>query len=137
MDSGRQQEMDSTNHDRGRGGGWRRLVWRSLAALAVVVLLLMIGFTIMNSLTQAEIEGARRSLRAFGTWWMFVRLGFIAGLIIYWTEINTWLAWRNGWSEAHLARVLAGRWVTLATLAFVELFLIQRIHEPLTDRWFQ
>ncbi|MCF6256164.1 MAG: hypothetical protein L3K25_07660 [Gammaproteobacteria bacterium] len=107
------------------------------AFLAFFVALNLIGMLLMNTVSIGQLHQAQHALQNFGDGWMVVRLAFIAGLIIGWVPINTWLAQRNGWDAAHLARVLAGRWLTLGVLVFVELFLVQRIHEPFTDRWFQ
>lgn len=97
--------------------------------------LMLVGLFIMSTFSIDQLQQARQGLRAFGEWWMYVRWTFIAGLFIYWIEINTWIAQRNGWTEAHLRRVLDGRWLTLGVLLFVELFFVLRIHEPFVDRW--
>ena len=115
----------------------RRVLRRIALITAGLAVLILLGLLLMNSTNMDQLEHARRQLQAFDAWWRYVRWTFIAGLIIFWREINTWLAARNGWSEAHLQRVLGGRWLTLGVLLFVELFLTLRIHEPLVDRWLQ
>jgi len=114
-----------------------RVVVVLISVFAVFLALNLVGMLLMNVVSMAQLQQAQRVLNTFGEWWMIVRLAFIAGLVIGWTPINTWLAQRNDWSQAHLARVLAGRWLTLGLLVFVELFLVQRIHEPFTDGWLQ
>jgi len=115
----------------------RRTLSRTAMLLAIIIAIWVAGIFMMNVVPIGQLHQMQRGLAQFGEWWMVVRLAFIAGLIIGWVPINTWLARRNDWSPAHLARVLAGRWMTLGILAFVELFLVQRLHEPFTDRWFQ
>jgi len=115
----------------------RRFLRNVLLFSVVLIALYFVGVILMSLLSIDHLRQVRHGLKVFGEWWLIVRLGFIAGLAIYWLEINTWLSRRNGWTEAHLTRVLAGRWLTLGVLIFVELFLVQRIHEPFTDRWFQ
>ena len=114
-----------------------RFLRKTLILLAIFIAFYLVGILLMSIVSIDKLHEAQRGLDQFGEWWMLVRLAFIAGLMISWVRINTWLARHNGWSKAHLARVLAGRWITLVTLTFVELFLVQRIHEPFTDKWFQ
>lgn len=115
----------------------RRFLRRTLLLLAIFVALYLAGGLLISIVSIGQLNQMQHALDQFGQWWMVVRLAFITGLIIGWVPINTWLARRNGWRSAHLDRVLAGRWMTLGILTFVELFLIQRIHQPFTDRWFQ
>ncbi len=115
----------------------RRWVIGMMLFSGALIALMLLGQFIVKTFSIDQVQQARQGLRAFGAWWMYVRWAFIAGLIIYWVDINTWLARRKGWSEAHLARVLNGRWFTLGVLLFVEMFFVLRIHEPLIDRWLQ
>ena len=135
----REPETDTAGDHQPRRPARRRLRAGLLILLvfAVFLALNLLGMLLMNVVSIAQLHQAQRGLQNFGEWWMIARLTFIAGLIIGWTPINTWLAQRNDWSKAHLARVLGGRWLTLGLLVFVELFLVQRIHEPFTDRWLQ
>jgi len=112
-----------------------RLLRNALLLTLFFVALNLVGILLMSMITIDTLHQARRALQAFGEWWIVVRVIFVGGLIAWWVPVNTWLARRNGWNEAHLARVLAGRWLTLAVLVFVELILIQRIHQPFTDWW--
>lgn len=114
-----------------------RILRTALIMLGILIALYVVGFLLMNTLTIDQLNHAQQGLHTFGQWWTVVRVAFIAGLTIYWREINVWLACRNQWTEAYLERVLAGRWLMLGTLCFVELFLVQRVHELLTDRLFQ
>lgn len=118
---------------------FRQAAWRKgrtlLLFAAVLIGLYLVGVLLMSLLSLDRLHSIKLGLRTFGEWWVIVRLSFIAGLTFYWVEINVWLSQRNGWSEAHLARVVAGRWLMLGLLSFVELFLVQRIHQPLIDRW--
>ena len=113
----------------------RRWVVGMMLFSGTLIALMLLGQFIARTFSIDQVQQARQALRTFGAWWMYVRWAFIAGLIVYWVDINTWLARRKGWSEAHLARVLDGRWFALGVLTFVELFFVLRIHEPLIDRW--
>ena len=115
----------------------KRWLIRVMLFSGALIGLMLLGLFLIDTLSIDQVQQARQGLQIFGAWWMYVRWAFVAGLIIYWVDINTWLARRKGWSEAHLARVLDGRWFTLGVLLFVELILILRIHEPLVDRWLQ
>ncbi len=116
-----------------------RAVWRTLRVLllfaAVLIGLYLVGVLLMSLLSLDQLHSIKQGLRTFGEWWVIARLGFIAGLAFYWVEINAWLSRHNGWTEAHLARVVAGRWLMLGVLTFVELVLVQRVHQPFVDRW--
>jgi len=114
-----------------------RFMRKALLLSTVLVALYLVSILLMSVVSIDSLYQVKYGLRSFGEWWIYVRVAFVAGLIIWWQPLNTWIARRNAWSEAHLARVLAGRWLTLGTLTFVELILIQRIHEPFTDRWLQ
>ncbi len=117
----------------------RRRLWRTVRPLllvtSVLVGLYLTGLLLISLLSLDQLHSMKQGLTTFGAWWIIARLSFIAGLAIYWVEINTWLSHRNQWSAAHLARVIAGRWLAVGVLSVVELFLVQRIHEPLIDRW--
>ncbi len=117
----------------------RRAVWRMARTLLLFTVafigLYLAGVLLMGLLSLDRLHSIKQGLQDFGEWWVIARLAFISVLTVYWAEINTWLSHRNGWTEAHLARVVAGRWLMLGVLVFVELFLVQRIHEPVIDRW--
>lgn len=113
----------------------RRLLILMAAFVGGLLILAWLGQLLVRTISLDEIQRFRQEVRAFDAWWRYVRWTFIAGLFVYWREINTWLAAHNDWSGPHLQRVLDGRWMVLATLAFIELFFVLRIHEPLVDRW--
>jgi len=89
----------------------------------------LFGLIIMSSVSMNGLESVQSALDKFDKWFMFIRLLLIIIAITYWENINTWLARRNDWSDLHLQRVINGRWRTLGILLFIELVLVQQIHE--------
>ncbi len=129
-------EPDGQAHRRPKLRILGRFLAVALFSLLILMLLILFGMMIVKTLSMDQVQQARQGLQTFGAWWMFIRFGFIVVLTVYWVEISTWWARKNHWTEQHLQHVLARRWVMLGVLSFVELFLVQRIHEPLTDRLF-
>ena len=118
------------------GSGLKRAGWflfKILLLFGGLFLALMVGLSLLSSGSTEGLSAFRRTLERVDSVMVFVRLAAIAGVIGFWRPLNGWLAQRKGWSQAHLQRVLDGRWLTLGVLLFVELVLIQRLHEPLID----
>jgi hypothetical protein len=114
--------------------GWRRAGRLALRVAFIVVgllLVLSVGQLLMSSFSLQDLASFRDRLERADSVLVFFRLGFITLLIFYWKPFNTWLAKLNGWSGAQLERVFAGRWWALSVLLFVEIILIQRVHEYL------
>lgn len=97
--------------------------------LFVLFIMLVIGSTMMRSLSLSQLQSASQSLDKADHWFQFIRWVFIASLIIWWDPINTWIAKRKNWNDSQLRLVLDMRWVALGVLIFVELIFIQRIYE--------
>jgi len=107
---------------------WKVLL-KVVLFFAVFIGVALFGLIIMSSVSMDGLEGVQNALNNFDKWFMFIRLSLIAAAITYWVNINTWIAKRNGWSKSHLQRVINGRWKTLGILLFIELILVQQIHE--------
>ncbi|MEW8048436.1 MAG: hypothetical protein AB2805_18295 [Candidatus Thiodiazotropha sp.] len=113
---------------------WRRagrVALRFALIVGVLFLVLVMGQLLLSSFSLQDLASFRLKLEHADHFLVFVRLGFITLLIVYWRPFNTWLATINGWSDEQLARVLSGRWWALSVLIFVEVILVQRIHEML------
>jgi len=128
---GKEQEGSAGN---GRPGGWRkagRFAFRLLLVGGGLFLLLIVGLMLMSSFTLEGMEGFRRHMERADEVLIYFRLAVIGLLIGFWRPLNVWLARFRQWPEGQLERVLAGRWWALGMLLFIELVLVQRIHEPL------
>ncbi len=115
---------------------WRRagqLSFKFMLILGGVFLLFVLGLSLFFSFSLEGLQSAQDRLAQADGVLMWFRLLLIAVLIGFWQPINVWLAQRNAWSPERLQRVLHGRWLTLAVLLFVELVLVQRLHEPFID----
>jgi hypothetical protein len=120
----------------GRPSGFKnlgRLFLRILLLFAGMFLLMVLGLILMSSLSLEGIHSFRSGLEWFNQGVTFVRLSLIGLLIIYWRPINLWLAQKRGWPNDHIDHILEARWLTLGALLFVELVLIQRIHESILN----
>ena len=113
-----------------RAGG---LLFKLLLLFGGLFLVFVLGLSLFSSLSLEGMQAFRQNLDRLASVMMVVRLAVIAGVIGFWRPLNVWLAMRKDWPQAQLQRVLAGRWLTLGVLLFVELVLIQRLHEPLID----
>ena len=115
-------------------GGLRRagrVTFRTALILGGLFLLFLLGMMLMSFLSLEGMTSFRDRLERADSVLVFFRVGLIVLLVIFWRPINTWLAGHNGWSEARLQRTLEGRWWALALLLFIELILVQRLHEAL------
>jgi hypothetical protein len=113
-------------------GRWRRVGRFSLKLLLILgalFVLFILGLSLMSSLSIEGVEGFREGLERADNYMVLVRLLIIGSLIAFWRPFNTWLAKAKGWPDEQLESVLAGRWWALGLLLFVELVLVQRIHE--------
>ncbi|MCU7849343.1 MAG: hypothetical protein KZQ89_15405 [Candidatus Thiodiazotropha sp. (ex Lucinoma kastoroae)] len=121
----------------GRPGRLKRAGWL-LLRLGLFVggcfLLMVVGLALMSSFSLEGIHAFRQRLAGADSVLVIVRLGAIGLLIGFWRPVNVWLDRVRGWPEGQLERVLAGRWWALAMLLFVELVLVQRLHEILLER---
>lgn len=108
-----------------------RFTLKLLLVVGGLFLLMVVGLMLMSALSLEGIEGFRERMGHADSYLVFVRLLVIGLLIGFWRSFNVWLAKTRGWPEGQLERVLEGRWMALAILLFVELILVQRIHEPL------
>jgi hypothetical protein len=118
------------------GSGIKRAGWflfKILLLFGGLFLALLIGLSLLSTGSTEGLSAFRHTLERLDSVMVYLRLAAIAGVIGFWRPLNVWLAQRKGWSQAHLQRVLDGRWLTLGVLLFVELVLIQRLHEPLID----
>jgi hypothetical protein len=106
-----------------------RFILRNILLLAGLFLLMVLGFMLMSSLSLEGIQSFREGLQWFNQGFAFVRVCLAGLLIIYWRPFNLWLAQIKGWPDDRLERLLEARWLLLGTFLFVELVLIQRIHE--------
>jgi fatty acid desaturase len=140
MDNAQNTMLDNENENGpseekpGRPGAWRRagrFVFRFLLFVVLFFVVLVIGQLLVSTLSLGEMETFRQKLTHADRVLVFVRLGLIALLIVYWQPFNTWLAKTKGWSDAQLGRILSGRWMALAVLLFVEFIMVQRFHELL------
>lgn len=124
---------DSSPDDHsGQPGSLRRaghIVFRIALILGGLFLLFLLGMMLMSSISPQGMASFRDKLAQADSVLVFLRLGLIGLLITLWHPLNTWFAQHNCWSEARLQRVLAGRLWTLVLLLFVELILVQRLHE--------
>ena len=107
-------------------------IFTVLTVLALVVIT-TIGLGLMSSVKVSVFDSISSSLWSFNSWFAFVRITLIMIAIVYWEEMNSWLAIKLHWSEQRLERTIQGKYFTLFVLAFMELILIQRLHEPVID----
>lgn len=98
-------------------------------ALLIMFVVLVIGTTIMKSMSLNQLRSASESLDNANNWFQYIRWAFIAAFIYWWKPINTWLANKNQWNTNQLNLVLSMRWIALFVLVFVELIFIQRVYE--------
>jgi hypothetical protein len=108
-----------------------RFTLKFLLVIGGLFLLMVIGLMLMSAFSLEGIEGFRDRMGHADSYLVYVRLLAIGLLIGFWRPFNIWLAKTRGWPEGQLERVLEGRWMALAILLFVEMILVQRIHEPL------
>jgi hypothetical protein len=101
--------------------------------LGGLLCLFLLGMLLISSLSLEGMATFQEKLHGMGSVLVFIRFLLIGLLIVFWRPLNSWFANRNGWSEARLQRILAGRWWTLALFLFVELILVQRLHETVLD----
>jgi hypothetical protein len=117
-----------------RPGRWRRtgrFMFKLLLILGGLFLLMIVGLMLMSSFTLDGVENFRQNLDRFDRYIIIIRLLAIGILIGFWCPFNKWLAQIRGWPDEQLERALAGRWWALGVMMFVELVLVQRIHEIL------
>lgn len=103
-----------------------------LSVLAIGVITI-VGLGLMSSVKMSVFDSISTALWSFNSWFAFIRIAVIMIAIIYWEELNTWLAIRFHWSGERLERTIQGKYFTLFVLGFMELILIQRLHEPVID----
>ncbi len=130
------EETDPPTTPANQPGGLRRagrFTVKLVLILGTVFFLFLLGLSLISSLSLEGLQSVQQHLARVDAPLMWLRLLLIGTLIGFWQPINAWLAQRNAWSQARLERVMKGRWMTLAVLLFVELVLIQRLHEPLID----
>lgn len=108
-----------------------RFTLKLLLVVGGLFLLMVVGLMLMSAFSLEGIEGFRERMSHADSYLFFVRLLVIGLLIGFWRPFNVWLAKYRRWPEGQLERVLEGRWMALAILLFVELILVQRVHEPL------
>ncbi|MEW8139158.1 MAG: hypothetical protein AB2761_19005 [Candidatus Thiodiazotropha endolucinida] len=116
----------------GRPKRWRRagrVALRFALIVGVLFLVLVLGQLLLSSFSLQDLASFRLKLEHADHYLVFIRLGLITLLIVYWRPFNTWLAKVNAWPEQKLEHVLSGRWWALSILLFVELILVQRLHE--------
>lgn len=121
---------------RSRAGGWkraRRFTLKTLLVVGGLFLLLVAGLMLMSAFSLEGIDSFRRRLDRVAEILVYGRLLAIGLLIGFWCPFNSWLAKIRGWTKEQLQRVLGGRWWALVMLLFIELVLVQRIHEPLIE----
>lgn len=135
--AGKQGDLAMTAGRKDRPGGWRRagrFTFRIMLILGGLFVLLVAGLLVMNAFSMQGLDAFGRFLDRADQVLVYIRLTAIGLLIGFWRPINVWLSRVRGWSYGQLERILAGRWWALATLLFVELILVQRVHEHLIDR---
>ena len=97
--------------------------------IGLILVMFVIGSILLSTMSVDSLTSLRASIDKFSSWWFIVRVSFIALLYFKWREINVYLSKKNEWSEEHLERVLAGRKLMVSLLIFVELIMVQRVHE--------
>jgi len=111
----------------------KKTKWKALINVSIFFLiaigLCIFGMIILSSISINSLQNIQNSINKFDSWFMFIRFSIIITIIAYWGVINTWLATRNDWNDAHLQRILKGRWTALTVLLFIELILVQKIHQ--------
>lgn len=129
------EACDGNPADQGGQSGMLRRAGRSVFSIVLIFgglfFLFLLGMTLMSSFSLEGMASFQERLSRADSMLMFVRLLLIGVLIVFWRPLNSGIAKRNDWSEVHLQRVLAGRWWALTLLLFVELILVQRLHESL------
>lgn len=131
---GKEAGGDGPADPEGQPGGMRRagrFIFKTTLIFGGLFLLFLLGMMLMTSLSLEGMTSFRDWLERADSVLVFFRVGLIGLLITFWHPLNTWFAQHNGWSKVRLQRVLAGRWWSLGLLLFVELILVQRLHESL------
>jgi hypothetical protein len=108
-----------------------RFTLKLLLVVGGLFLVMVVGLMLMSAFSLVGMEHFRERMGHADNYMVYVRLLAIGLLIGFWRPFNGWLAKVRRWPEGQLERVLEGRWMALAILLFVEVILVQRVHESL------
>ncbi len=107
-------------------GRFKGSLLRGLKIAGFLAAFLLVGLTIMSSLSLEQISNLDQSLMDMSIGFLLFRWAAFLALMFYWRGVIAWLGRKKQWSEAHLGNIINNRWQVIALFITLELIFNHR-----------
>ena len=107
-------------------GRFKGSLLRGLKIAGFLAAFLLVGLTIMSSLSLEQIRNLDQSLIDMSFGFLLFRWAVFIALMFYWRGVIAWLGQKKQWSQKHQTRIINNRWQVIVLFITVELIFNHR-----------